>query len=346
MILLLFYLFFALSISFLCSLLESVLLSVTHAYTALLIKKGKKSGQILKEMKKSINHPLAAILTLNTVANVVGAAGVGAQSYHLFGSKWVAVTSGTLTILILVCSEIIPKTLGTVYWKRIAPAAAYILKGLIITTFPIVVILEAISRFIARKGHQPKITREEIMVLAEIGESEGILLEKEARIMKNLFLLNEIPTEDILTPRSVILAFQKDQTVREVIDEHVAIPFSRIPVFGEGLDDIIGIIHRRELLEAYYHGGENEKLEKMVSPIFAVPESKPIDELLDEFISRREHIFLVIDEYGGTEGIVTLEDAIETLLGVEIVDEFDSDDDMRAFAREKWKLRRKKQKSM
>jgi len=346
MTLLLFYLFFALSVSFLCSLLESVLLSVTHAYTALLIKNGKKSGQILKEMKKSINHPLAAILTINTIANVVGAAGVGAQSYHLFGSKWVAVTSATLTILILVCSEIIPKTLGTVYWKRIAPVAVYLLKGLIIITFPIVVILEAISRVIARKGHQPKITREEIMVLAEIGESEGILLEKEARIMKNLFLLNEIRTEDILTPRSVILAFQKDQTVREIINGHRAIPFSRIPVFGEGLDDIIGILHRKQLLEAYYHRGEKEKLEKMVSPIFAVPESKSIADLLDEFISRREHIFLVIDEYGGTAGIVTLEDAIETLLGVEIVDEFDSVDDMRALAREKWKLRRKEQKSM
>lgn len=346
MTILLFYLFFALSISFLCSLLESVLLSVTQVYTVLLIKNGKKTGKMLKKMKKSINHPLAAILTLNTIANVVGAVGVGAQSYYLFGSEWVAVSSGILTVLILVCSEIIPKTLGIVYWKRLAPAAAYMLKGLIIITYPIVVILEAITRFIARKGHQPKITREEIMVLAEIGESEGILLEKEARIIKNLFLLNKIRTDDILTPRSVILAFQKDQTVKEVIKEHAQIPFSRIPVFGEGLDDIIGIVHHKELLEAYYRGREKNKLEKMVSPIFAVPESKPIADLLDEFISRREHIFLVIDEYGGTEGIVTLEDAIETLLGVEIVDEFDSVEDMRALALEKWNRRRKKQKSM
>ncbi len=346
MTILLIYLFFALSISFLCSLLESVILSVTQAYTALLIKNGKKSGHILKNMKKNINHPLVAILTLNTIASVAGATVIGAQAYHLFGSEWVAVSSGILTLMILVCSEIIPKTLGVVYWKRIAPVAAYMLKGLIFITFPIVIILEAISQFIARKGKQPKITREEIMVLAEIGESEGILSKKEARIMKNIFLLNKIRTEDILTPRSVIFALQKDQTVKEVIDEHGTLPFSRIPVYGKGHDDIIGIISRRELFEAYHHGRENEMLEKMLSPIFAVPDSKSIADLLDEFISRREHFFLVIDEYGGTEGIVTLEDAIETLLGVEIVDEFDSVEDMRVFAREKWKKRHNKQKSM
>ncbi len=343
---LLLYLFFALIISFFCSLLESVILSVTHAYIALLIKRKHRSGRMLEKMKKNINHSLAAILTLNTIANVVGAAGVGAQSYQLFGKEWVAVASGTLTLLILVCSEIIPKTLGAVYWKKLAPEAAYLIKILAVITFPIVIILEAISRFITRKGHQVKITRDEIKVLAEIGASEGILIEKESRIIKNLLLLNEMRVEDILTPRAVILVFQKDQNVEEVITRNSSIPFSRIPIFNKGLDDIIGFVHQKELLEEYYTGNKSKKLKKLVNPIYAVPESKPIADLLDEFISRREHIFLVIDEYGGTAGIVTLEDAIETLLGVEIVDEFDSVEDMRSLALEKWKSRRKKRTSL
>ena len=343
---LLFYLFFALFISFICSLLESTILSVSQAYIALLIKHGKKSGKLLKNMKKSINFPLAAILTVNTVANVVGAAGVGAQSYLLFGKEWVALVSGTLTVLILVCSEIIPKTLGAVYWKKLAPPAAYLLKGLIMLTYPIVVILERISSFIARKKPKHEITREEIKVLAEIGGIKGILFENEARIIKNLFLLHDIRTEDILTPRSVICAFQKDQTVEEIIRENSPIPFSRIPVFDKNHDDIIGIVMRKELLEAYSSGGAIKKLNQFVKPVFAVPDSKSIAELLDEFIKRREHIFLVIDEYGGTQGIVTLEDAVETLLGVEIVDEFDSVEDMRKFAIEQWKKKHKKKLSL
>ena len=337
---LLFYLIFALGISFVCSLLESVLLSVSYAYIALLIKKGHRSGRILNQMKRNINHPLAAVLTLNTVANVVGAAGVGTQSYLLFGKEWVAFVSGGLTLLILVLSEIIPKTLGTVYWKTIAPEAAYIMKFLIIITYPIVIILELISSAIARKKPQESITRDEIKVLAEIGMKEGILLEKESRIIKNLLLLSEMRVEDILTPWAVMLAFQKDQTVMEVLNDNPEIPFSRIPVYDSDFDEIVGFVHQKELLEEFYTGEKSKTLEKLLNPIFAVPESKSIADLLDEFISRREHIFHVVDEYGGTAGIVTLEDAIETLLGVEIVDEFDSVEDMRLHALEKWKKKK------
>jgi CBS domain containing-hemolysin-like protein len=337
---LLFYLIFALGISFICSLLESILLSVSYAYIALLIKNGHRSGKILKQMKRNINHPLAAILTLNTVANVVGAAGVGTQSYLLFGKEWVAFVSGGLTLLILVISEIIPKTLGTVYWKTIAPQSAYVMKFLIIITYPVVIILEFISSAIARKKPQETITRDEIKVLAEIGGKEGILIEKESRIIKNLLLLSEMRAEDILTPRAVTLAFQKDQTVMDVLSDNPEIPFSRIPVYDSDFDEIVGFVHQKELLEEYYTGNKSKPLEKLINPIFAVPESKSIADLLDEFISRREHIFHVVDEYGGTAGIVTLEDAIETLLGVEIVDEFDSVEDMRIHALEKWKQRK------
>jgi len=254
MIFLFLFFFLTLIISFLCSLLESVILSVSHAYIALLIKEGRKSGHLLKWMKRNINHPLAVILTLNTVANTVGAAVVGAQTYSLFGSKWVAVSSAALTLLILVCSEIIPKTLGASHWKLFAPVSAYILRGLILLLYPVVKTLEGISKFVSQKSQQKSLTREEMMVLAEIGESEGILLKKEARIIQNLLLLSEIHTEDILTPRSVVLAFNINDTIGDVVREHSHLQFSRIPVYSEGLDDIKGVVYRNELIEAFYSG--------------------------------------------------------------------------------------------
>ena len=328
-----------LGISFVCSLLESVILSVSHAYIALLIKEGKKSGRLLMEMKKTINHPLAAILTLNTVANIIGAAGVAAQTYYLFGRRWVAVASAILTVLILVCSEIIPKTIGAAHWKKLSPVAAYVLKVLIVMLYPVVKALEAISSYISRGSTDRHVTREEILVLAEIGESEGILLKKEALIIHNLLLLTEIRTEDILTPRAVILAFQKDKTIGEVIENNSPIRFSRIPVYSDKLDDIRGFVFKNELVEAYYTGKANDTIEHLMKPLYAVPNSKSIADLLDEFINRHEHMFLVIDEYGGTSGIVTLEDVIETLLGVEIIDELDTVSDLRAYARAKGKRR-------
>jgi len=342
MFLLFTFLFLALGVSFLCSLLEAVLLSVSHAHIALMIKNGRRSGRVLKRMKKDIDHPLAAILTLNTVANTVGAAGVGAQTYHLFGSRWVAVSSAALTILILVCSEIIPKTLGAAHWRKLAPAAAYLLSGLIVILYPAVRVLESISGFVAGESDSGHVSREEMMALAEVGGDEGILQRKEASIIRNLLLLREIYTKDIMTPRAVVLAFQKDRTVKEVVREHAPINFSRIPVFGESRDDVRGVVFRNELLEAFYTGKGSERIEKFMKPLHAVPETKTIADLLDEFIGRREHMFLVVDEYGGTAGIVTLEDAIETLLGAEIVDELDSVEDMRAFALEVWNKRRKK----
>lgn len=339
MFLLIVFLMITLGVSFVCSLLESVILSVSHAYIALLIKDNKKSGELLRKMKKNIDHPLAAILTMNTVANTLGAAGIGVQTYNVFGSQWVAVASASLTVLILVCSEIIPKTIGAAHWKKIAPAAVYVLLVLIFVLYPIVRILEGISGLISRRGSLGHITREEMMVLAEIGEDQGILLHKEARIIQNLLLLNTINAGDILTPRSIITAFQIDETVGTVIDEHSPIRFSRIPVFGETRDDIRGVVYRNDIMEAYYTDKRETPVGNFIKPIHAVPESKPIADLMDEFINRREHMFLVIDEYGGTAGIVTLEDAIETLLGVEIVDELDSVEDMQKLALETWRRR-------
>lgn len=335
------YFTLALSVSFLCSLTESVILSVSHAYIAVLEKGGLRSGRILRNLKQNINHPLAAILTFNTVANVIGAAAVGAQTYRVFGSEWVAMSSALLTVMILVFSEVLPKALGAAHWKRIAPAAGYVITGLIYLSYPAVVLLESFTRFLSQKTAQKSITREEILALAEMGVSEGVLRGMEARVIENLLLLNEIRTEDILTPRSVVVALQKDQTVAEAMETYPPVRFTRIPVYGRDIDDLIGLVLHDRLIEKYYTGGRDMKVESLMGPIYAVPSSKLIADLLDEFINRREHLFEVVDEYGGTAGIVTLEDALETLLGVEIVDEFDSVEDMRAYAVERW--RRKSQ---
>jgi len=340
MTLLIIYITAALGVSFICSLLESVILSVSHAYIGLLVKEGRRSGVLLRKLKKDIDNPLAAILTLNTVANTIGAAGVGAQTFHLFGSKWVALASASLTLAILVFSEIIPKTIGTVYCKKIAPPAAYLLKALILLLYPVVRILEGISGLISRGKDHPHITREELIVLAEVGERAGILLPKETRIIENLLLLGELHTSDILTPRAVLVAAQREESIGDVIARLTPIRFSRIPVYGVDMDDILGVILKDELIEAHSSGRSDETVESIIHPLHAIPESKALSDLLDEFINRREHIFLVIDEYGGTAGIVTLEDVIETLLGVEIVDELDYIEDMRAYALERWKRRR------
>ena len=346
------YLTLALGVSFLCSLLEAVILSISHAYIETLTNGQPKSARILKDLKERIDRPLAAILTLNTVAHTVGAAGVGAQVLKLYGQHYhnghggrvVALASAGLTVLILVFSEIIPKTVGAVYWKQLAPAAGYTIKVLIVLIYPLVVAFEGLSRLIAGRRYQSKVSREEMMAVAEIGKDEGTLAMQETRVIQNLLRLNKVRAKDVLTPRSVLSAFQKDKTVREAVEKHSPIRFSRIPVYGKDLDDISGIALRYQVLRAYAEGRQETKLEAMSTPIHAVPDSKTVGGILDEFIRRQEQIFLVVDEYGGTAGIITLEDAIETLLGVEIVDEFDSVKDMRKLAEQLWQRRKKRHK--
>ncbi len=329
--LLVLYLLLALGVSFLCSLTESGLLSLSHSRVATLAKAGRPSGRVLERMKDNIERPLAAILTLNTVAHTIGAAGVGAQSYIAFGSEWVAVTSAVLTVLILVFSEIIPKTLGVVYAGRLASFTAYTITGMIYLSYPLVVIFQSLSNLLGRK-HEQKLTREEFALMAELGQTEGALHEKEHRIIQNLLRLRKTHVRDVMTPRTVVLMLQKDTTVQQALDQHGPLQFARIPVHGDGPDDVIGIVLRREIDMAVRDGRENSAMEELAGPIHAVPEDAALDDVLDEFIRRRGQLFLAIDEHGGTAGIITLEDVIETLLGAEIVDETDEVVDMRKLA--------------
>ena len=339
-----FYFFLALGVSFLCSLLESIILSITHSHVAVLANTGSKSSRLLENMKENINKPLAAILTVNTVANVVGAAGVGAQAMKLFGSEWVAILSGLLTLCILIFSEIIPKTLGTIYWRSLAGPAVYMITGLIYMTYPFVFLSNYFSKIFTSENHQQKVSRQEVVAMAEMGEDEGSIREKESDIIENLLNLNDVVAEDVMTPRSVVFALQKDSTVGDVVGEHTPIAFSRIPIFAKDVDDILGFVHRYDLVNKQAEDQFHIKMKDILEPIHTVKQEDSIASILDEFVRRRQQIFMVIDEFGTTTGLITLEDAIETLLGVEIVDEHDSVVDMRKLATEKFRRKRWKRR--
>ena len=334
---LVFYFLLALSVSFLCSLLESVILSISHTHIAVLIKEQRNSGSILETMKENINRPLAAILTVNTVANVVGAAGVGAETLLIYGSQWVAIVTAILTFSILIFSEIIPKTLGAIYWKRLSGFAAYTIRGLILITFPLVYLSESFYRLVGRNEKEQKVSREEMIAMAEMGEDEGTIEEKEGDIIENLLNLREMKAEEVMTPRNVIFALQKDQTVRDVVDKYSPIAFSRIPIFDKDLDMVVGFVHRYDLVNKQAEDKFDITMNELLDPIHTIKEDKSVADILDKFVRIRQQIFHVVDEFGTTTGIITLEDAIETLLGVEIVDEHDSVVDMRKLASEKWR---------
>ena len=335
-----FYFFAVLGVSFLCSLLESFILSVTHAHISIVSKDRPALGKKLSYFKENINRPLSAILSLNTIANTVGAASVGAIALIEFGSSWVAIMSGILTLSILIFSEIIPKTIGALYWKRILVPATFAVQVLIVMTYPLVVLLELLSKWLAKDGNEDKVSREEVIAMAELGEDEGTIEESESTVIENVLMLDDIPVEEVLTPRSVIFALDKTSSVREVLDKYNDIEFSRIPVYEKELDNIIGIVRRHVLLKSKAEDQFDVTMGELAKPIHTVEENDSVGNVLDEFVKRREHLFMVKDQFGQVAGLITLEDAIETLLGIEIVDETDSVVDMRKLALDNWRKKR------
>lgn len=333
---------FVVGISFLCSLLEAVILSVTPAYVAVLTEKKARSGKLLEHLIENINRPLSAILGLNTLCHTMGSAAIAYQVQHQFGDAAVTGASVVLTIVILLISEILPKSLGAAHWKAIAPASGYIIQGLILLLYPVVFVSEQMHRVFKKQEDAPEMTREEMIMNAEIGAEEGTLKLKESAIIKNLLMLDKIYVSDIMTPRSVFFALDASQTVEEVAAKYKPIRFSRVPVFESSLDHIIGMTHRYKILEALSHDQHEKKIGELISPIASVSERMTVSQALDYFIKEKEHLALALDEYGVITGLVTLEDAVETLLGVEIVDEFDSVEDMRKYALEQWQLRKQK----
>ncbi len=340
MTLLIIYLSVAIIVSFICSLFEAVLLSVNPAYIANLRRKNVRGSKALEELKSNLDRPIAAILTLNTIAHTVGAAGVGAQATIVFGSEYLGVVSAVLTFLILVFSEIIPKTIGATYWQSLAPRLAIVILWLTKVLYPFVWLSEKLTRMFSKSG-KPAFTfsRDELEALAEIGVKEGGLDIKELRIVRNLLRLRKLLVRDIMTPRSVIFAVQQDMTVREFFAKYSDKPFSRIPIYDKNLDDITGYVLKNDLLVAQAKDQFERRLYEFKRSFIAVPDSFSVSRLFDLLIHERSHIALVVDEYGTLRGLVTLEDIIETLIGLEITDELDTVEDMQMLARKMWEER-------
>lgn len=342
MILLFFYLSLAIIVSFLCSIMEAVLLSTSMSYLRLKENNGSKSAKLFIKLKQNIDRPLSAILSLNTVAHTIGAAGVGAQATKVFGEIYFGLVSVILTILILFISEIIPKTIGARYWRELAKISAYSIRLTIYMTYPLVIISTFITRIVSRKKTSQTISREEISVLANIGAEEGIFGEKENKIIQNIIRLKNIRVSEILTPRVVVTVADENMVLRDFLKNKEYLHFSRIPVFSKNSDNITGYIFRQTVFEKLAEESGNLKLLDLRRDIVVVPETTPLFKVWEILLEKKEHIALIIDEYGGMDGIVTMEDIIETLLGFEIIDEKDTISDMQQYARERWKMKQSK----
>ncbi|DAC59571.1 MAG TPA: DUF21 domain-containing protein [Candidatus Poseidoniaceae archaeon] len=336
--LLIFYVTLALGVSFLCSILEAIVLSIPHTHIAVMEKDGTKIGKIWATLKDDdAVKPLTAILTLNTIAHTMGAAGVGSEVQKLYGEDALTLASVILTLAVLLLSEIIPKTLGTAYWKQLAPSAGYVLHYTTVLLTLLIVPIQWLKKILP-KGEQSLVTRDDVAALADLGEEEGILEVDEETVIHNLLRLREISVNEVMTPRVVLTAFQMDSTIREIMDENHVIRFSRIPIYDESIDDIKGIIIRSQLLMAASRDEWDIKISDLAKDVLSISASSSVDATLDLFLSNRQQIAIVTDEFGGTSGIVTMEDVLETLLGEEIVDELDEVEDMRELARDQAEL--------
>jgi len=341
--LLIIFFFASVSISFICSVLESVLLSVNISYVSVLEKERPKVGKLLRWHKENINKSIASILILNTIANTLGAAAVGAQASSIWGSDVVAYVSIILTFSILYISEIIPKTIGAIYWKSLAPLSAKIIQLFIWITYPIIITTLFVTDKIS-KGNEDSnsLTKDELLESMLLSEDEGVIDEKESDYIENVLKLDERKVLDILTPRSVVFALEQNQTVKEVLERQPEIfKFSRIPVYDETIDNVTGIILVKKLFKQALLKDDSVTLKEIKYDMFSINENIPVAKALDLFISKKEHMFLVLDTYDQTEGIVTLEDCVETVLGIEIMDESDTTEDMRALAKLQMKQNRR-----
>ncbi|MEM6992035.1 MAG: CNNM domain-containing protein [Myxococcota bacterium] len=342
--LLVFYLALALGVSFACSIFEAVLLSITPGYVAALEKEGSAAAERIIKLKQSVDRPLAAILSLNTVAHTVGAAGVGAQSAKVFANVPMGIISGVLTVLILFVSEIIPKSLGATYWKKLAPAVAATLVPvtLVMTITGFVPISAWITRKLGGGKHGAEPSREEISAIAERGARRGVFAGSEGRVLGNLFQLSELRATDVMTPRTVIFAVADTETVGALVGRDEAIRFSRIPIHQGTLDQVTGYVLRSDILLRAARDQHDTPLSELRRELKTVPDEQPLSELLERLLEHQTHMALVVDDHGTATGLVTLEDVVETLFGTEIVDEADNVADLRELARKKWHERAKR----
>lgn len=336
---LLLYFGIALGVSFMCSIAEAVLLSVTPSYVALQERRGGATARRLRALKDDVDQPLAAILSLNTIAHTVGAMGAGAQATIVFGEAYLGIISALLTLLILVLSEIIPKTLGALYWQALAPVMVPLLALLVRLMWPLVKLSQVITRFLSRGRVPHPVSRDEIAAMAELGAREGVLEMGESLILQHVFKFRGLRAADIMTPRTVMFALQEDLTVEQALAIRDEIEFSRIPIYRNDLDDITGFVLKDAILLTAARDRLEVTLREIRRDLMVVPETVALPLLFEQMLERSAHIALVLNEYGGTSGLVTVEDLLETVLGLEIVDEADTTEDMQELARDRWRRR-------
>lgn len=347
-------LFFVISIlfSFFCSIWEAVLLSITPTYINIQKQKGTQLGKDLQLFKNDIDRPLSAILTLNTIAHTVGAIGVGAQAGKIFAENHFSIggleismesiIATLMTLAILILSEIIPKTLGANFWKQLVPFTVKSLKALLLILWPLVWISQLITRSLKKEKGKSVLSRGDFLAMTQAGEESGALALNESAIIKNLLRFDRIPVKTITTPRTVVVMEEANVTIKDFYDQYENLGFSRIPIYEKTSDQIDGFVLKDEILHNMIQGHGDWPLAKIKNEILAIHQDKSLPELFDALTTNRAHIAIVVDDFGGLVGIVTLEDVFETLLGVEIVDESDSVEDLQELARKKWEERARK----
>lgn len=335
--LILLYFLGALSLSFLCSVLEAVLLSTPMSYISMRENQGSKTATLMKQYKNNVDRPVGAILSLNTIAHTIGSAGVGAESIKIFGEQYFGLISAILTLLILVLSEIIPKTIGASYWRSLALPSTRIIRVLILITYPLVLLSELITKVFTPRGNQASMSREEVSAMVDVGTTEGVFRESESKLIKSCIALSGVKARQIMTPSIVVESACQDLTVKD-FQAKQSWSFSRIPVYAGDKDYITGYVLKDAVLKLLSEDQFHVKLSDLKRPILTFREEESVFQIWEKMLEKREHISVIIDEYGGLRGLVTMEDIIETMTGVEIVDEDDVAVDMQALAKEKSRL--------
>ena len=340
--LLLIFLLGTLCISFLCSVLESVLLSTPLSFITMKKEQGYRLADKFLEYKTDTEKPLAAILSLNTIANTIGAAGVGRQATILFGSTWFGIISAIMTLLILFFAEIVPKTIGTSYWKHLMGLTTRCISFLIFLMYPLVLLAGLIGRWLSKDEEEASVSREEVSAMANIGVEEGVIDSDENKVIQNIMKLDNVQAYEAMTPRIVVMTAQENMTLKNFYKNEQYLHYSRIPVYGDSPEYITGYILLSDALEGLADDEFDKRLKELKRPISYFKEEESLSTVWEELLKKREQMALIIDEYGCFEGIVTLEDIIETILGLEIIDENDQAIDMQQFARERWERRQKR----
>lgn len=344
--LLLLYLLTAIGLSFLCSVLEAVLLSTPVSYVNMKLKEGDTSAALFMKYKQSVDRPISAILSLNTIAHTVGAAGVGAQAVEVFGEQYFGVISAVVTLMILIFSEIIPKTIGATYWRSLAMVTGRIIQVMIFLLFPLVWLSEFVTRIFSSRSENVSVSREEVSAMVSLGEEEGVFKLKESKIIQNLLKLEDFSAKDAMTPDVVVATADEGITLKEFYANKMYLKHSRIPVYSEDKDNIVGYVLRQTVFEYLAGDRFDLRLKDIKREICVFKDDTSLVRIWEALLEKKEQIALIVNEYGDFDGIVTMEDIIETLLGLEILDEKDKIADMQQYARERWKNRQSKYEHM